>query len=234
MTDKEIWDFIYSRIHNAYGTAAIMGNIMAESSMNPRKCTKASVKSDDYISMADKGEIDFAYDGVAFGFVQWCYWSRKLGLLSYAESKGTSIADPTTQLEYMIDEMGKYKTVMEAVKNASNVRDASDIVMLKYEKPANISESAKSKRESYGNKYFDTFAGSAEKEEGTDKTAKAVVANVNVNIRNGNGKSFSRLGAITAGTILPYVAESDNGWYAVRYKNQVAWVSGEFTSITFV
>ena len=53
-----------------------------------------------------------------------------------------------------------------------------------------------------------------------------------VNIRTGNGTSYSRITAVTPGTMLEYVASAFNGWQAVKIESQVGWVSGEFSEIT--
>ena len=227
MNEKAIWDFLIKKTDNPYGTAALMGNLMAESSLNPKNTTGAKAGAATYVADADSGKIDFVHDGVAFGLVQWCYWSRKQGLLDYAKQKDASVGDLQTQLEYMWQELQSYKTVLNAVKTATNIREASDVVMLKYEKPATKTESAKQKRANYGQKYFDQFA----KASPQTPQGKMVVARVSVNIRTGDGKTFAKIGSLAAGKSLQYVATAENGWYAVRFNNQVGWVSNEFTTL---
>ena len=112
-----------------------MGNLMTESSLNPRCVT--GIKDPEYICKADNDEIDFAHDGHAFGLVQWCYYTRKGGLQGYAKQVGRSVGDLQMQLEYLVKEMSQeYKSVWKAVTEAMNIRTASDTVMLKYEKPS--------------------------------------------------------------------------------------------------
>ena len=53
-----------------------------------------------------------------------------------------------------------------------------------------------------------------------------------VNIRTGNGTSYSRITAVAPGTTLEYVASAFNGWQAVKIGSQVGWVSGEYSEIT--
>ena len=53
-----------------------------------------------------------------------------------------------------------------------------------------------------------------------------------VNIRTGNGTSYSRITAVAPGTTLEYVASAFNGWQAVKIGRQVGWVSGEYSEIT--
>ena len=52
-----------------------------------------------------------------------------------------------------------------------------------------------------------------------------------VNIRTGNGTSYSRITSVAPGTMLEYVASSFNGWQAVRIADQIGWVSGEYCEI---
>ena len=99
MNEKVIWDFLIQKTNNPYGTAAIMGNLMAESSLNPL-CTNGVKDGQQYAIDADHDLIDFAHDGKAFGLVQWCSWSRKQALLDYAKHKGYSVGGIVTQLEY--------------------------------------------------------------------------------------------------------------------------------------
>jgi uncharacterized protein YraI len=53
-----------------------------------------------------------------------------------------------------------------------------------------------------------------------------------VNIRTGNGTSYSRITAVAPSTTLEYVASAFNGWQAVKIGSQVGWVSGEYSEIT--
>lgn len=52
-----------------------------------------------------------------------------------------------------------------------------------------------------------------------------------VNLRIGNGTSFAKVGQVAMGAKLPYVAMADNGWNAVVYGKQVAWVSGNYSDV---
>ena len=111
-----------------------------------------------YTDKTDNGTHDFVHDGIAYGLAQWCYYSRKEGLLNKAKSRNKSVGDIDIQLEYLWEELQKYKTAYNAVINATNIKETSDIVMLKYEKPANTSELAKKKRANYSQMYFDKYA----------------------------------------------------------------------------
>lgn len=57
-----------------------------------------------------------------------------------------------------------------------------------------------------------------------------VTAN-SVNVRCGNGTDFARISTVYKGALLEWIATAENGWHAVLYKKQVAWISGKYTEI---
>ena len=164
--EQMIWKLLMEGIGNPYGVAALMGNLMAESSLNPLCKTggKADIKklsAAEYASRVQTGLISrdkFAHDGVAFGLAQWCYWSRKDALWVYADDNRMDIREVKTQIGYMLKEIRKYKTVWTALQEAKTVKEASDVVLLRYEKPANTSDAIKEKRAKYGEEYFTKYA----------------------------------------------------------------------------
>ena len=227
MNEKVVWDFLIKKVGNPFGVAAIMGNLMAESSLNPANATGKN-KTENYVADADSGKIDFVNDGVAFGLVQWCYRTRKQGLIDYARSKSASVGDLTTQLEYLVKEMStSYKTAWNAVVSATNIRTASDVVMLKYEKPAGTGEAAKQKRANYGQKYYDIFASGTSKPTtpSTSNGNAVVITKNNVNIRKGNSKQSKAICRVQSGEEFELIGEK-NGWYAIKL-----WVSGDCAEV---
>jgi len=232
VNEKTIWDFLLKETNNERGTAAIMGNLMAESSLNPRCVT--GIKDPEYICKADNEEIDFAHDGHAFGLVQWCYHTRKAGLQKYAKNTGRSVGHLQMQLEYLVKEMSEsYKSVWKAVTEATDIRTASDIVMLKYEKPAGTGEAAKAKRGAYAQKFYAEFAnGSTSQNADTQvvPVVKRVEATENVRIRAGDSKSYGQVGSLKKGQSMEWVATS-NGFHGVRMKDRVGWVSADFSKV---
>lgn len=224
MNEKIIWDQLLKATGNAIGTAAIMGNLMAESSLSPRCVT--GIKDPDYVEKADNDENNFAHDGHAFGLVQWCYYTRKGGLLAYAKQTGRSVGHLQMQLEYLVKEMSQdYKSVWSAVVNAKDIRTASDIVMLKYEKPATTTEAAKKKRADYGKMFYVEY-GMPEPEPTPKPPGKKMVrAKVNVNLRAGQGKNTAKVGELKKSLCLEHL-ETKDGWHKVA-----VWVSGEFSEV---
>ena len=163
--DKQIWDYLMSKINNAYGVAGLCGNIKAESNYRSNNLqntgeTRLGVTDDEYTNKVDDGSYSkdsFVYDKFGFGLVQHTYWSRKANLYDYCKSKNASIADTETQLEFIINELKAYG-LLDDLQNAKSIREASDKILLQYEKPADQSESVQVKRCSYGEEIYNKYA----------------------------------------------------------------------------
>lgn len=52
-----------------------------------------------------------------------------------------------------------------------------------------------------------------------------------VNIRSGNGTSYSRITSVAPGTTFNYVATALNGWHAIEVGSKIGWVSGNFSRV---
>ena len=240
--ERTIWHALYSEIKNSYGTAALMGNLFAESSLNTSCVTKSKMttqQKNEYLLWLDSEDFTkdkFSKDGVAFGLAQWLYYSRKEALYDfYKNSKAASIRDLDVQLGYLLEEIKKYKTVWNTLLNAKSIREASDIVLEKYEKPESTTEATKQKRAGYGEKYFSEYA-SEEDSVSTPiltPTPKTVVTTApRVFVRVGNGTNYEAVGKIiTAGFEYPWVATSENNWHAIRFYDRVLWISGEYSKV---
>ena len=161
---KTIWDFLIGKGLNAYAVAGIMGNLKAESGLNPQNLQntyekKLGYTDATYTTAVDNGSYtNFVKDSAGYGLAQWTYWSRKQNLLKYAQSKGKSIGDLAMQLEFLWKELQGYTGVMNTLKSATSVKQASDAVLTGYEKPANQGESVKTQRAGYGQAYYEKYA----------------------------------------------------------------------------
>lgn len=167
--DKTIWNFLKSRGLNDYGAAGLMGNLFAESGLSPTNLqntynNKFDMTDDEYTTSVDNGRYgNFVHDSAGYGLAQWTFWSRKQGLYNYAKSTGRSIGDLTMQLEFLFQELSSgYKSVLTALKSATSVLQASNAVLLQFERPADQSMSVQNKRASYGQNYYNQFAGAAQ------------------------------------------------------------------------
>ena len=166
ITDKPkyIWDYLIKRIENPYGVAGLMGNLKAESGLNPQNLQNSSKKKlkmsdSQYTKFVDHGSYkNFSSDKAGYGIAQWTSSGRKQALLDFKGSR--SIGDLTMQLDFLWNELNSsYKYVLEGLKTAMSVREASNLVLEKFERPKDQSISVKAKRVSYGMEYLEKFYG---------------------------------------------------------------------------
>ena len=162
--EKKLWDVLLAKIGNEYGVAGLMGNLYAESALRSNNLQQTYEKSlgftdESYTSAVDDGSYtNFIKDSAGYGLAQWTYWSRKQGLIEYAQSVGKSIGDFEMQMEYLIKELEtNHKSTLKALKAAQSVFEASTYVLIHYEAPADQGEAVQAKRASYGEKYYSAY-----------------------------------------------------------------------------
>lgn len=243
--EKTIWDFLMNKIGNPYGVAGLMGNLYAESALQPNNLQNTYEKKLGYTDMSYTAAVDngsytyFVRDSAGYGLAQWTYWSRKENLLKYAQSKKKSIGDLTMQLEFLYKELSEsYKSVLNTLKNAKNIRVASDAVLTKFERPANQSESVQVKRTTYGQKYYDKYASTdavltenikpapstTTKVDYAQKFDKSIIGSYEItasgglHIRSGADTKKTSLGILPSGTVV-----KNYGYYSVA-ANGVRWL----------
>lgn len=170
MNEEKIWKFLKSKGFTDFGVSGLMGNLYAESGLSPINLQnsyekKLNFTDQSYTQAVDNGSYtNFVKDAAGYGLAQWTYWSRKQNLLNYARSVGKSIGDLDMQLEFLCKELSGYSTVWKTLQSATSVFEASNAMLLQYERPANQSEAVQNKRASYGQAYYDKFAQSTIKE----------------------------------------------------------------------
>ena len=239
--ESTIWNALKAKGLNDYAVAGIMGNLRAESSLrstNLQNVYEKRLGMDDatYTAAVDDGSYtNFVRDSAGYGLAQWTYWSRKEGLLKYAQSQKKSIGDLTMQLEFMWQELQGYKSLMTVLNVAKSVREASDAFLLQYEKPADQSEAVKVKRANYGQGYYNKFVdGAGNKEEPAQPvvsfpyTVKVTASTLNV--RKGPGTNYGVTASIRDQGIYT-ITEEANGAGATKWgklKSGVGWISLDF------
>ena len=218
MTEKQMFDFLVTGGLSEHGAAVLLGHFQAESGLNSRNLQNSFQKKlghtdDSYTEAVDNGTYgNFDRDGAGYGLAQWTYWSRKANLRNFAEQAGKSIGDPEMQLSFALHELSGYKTVIQALKTATSIREASDIVLEQYEKPAAQSKAVKVKRAGYGQEIYNRCTGRNEEEKEL-KTRSEVVNLANSwlgkNEADGSYKSIidiynSFTGSFPRGTKMQY------------------------------
>lgn len=106
---KVIWDTLTKNGYTEKAAAGIMGNLQAESSMDPKR-----VQGNGYVT-AD----EITCDGkTGYGIAQWTYISRQQNLAAFAKSKGRSSSDLLVQVDFLMREIDQY-----GIKSQLNAQD---------------------------------------------------------------------------------------------------------------
>ena len=162
--EQKIWNYLSSKIKNNYGVAGLMGNLYAESGLRPENLQSTYEKllglSDTaYTQAVDNGTYtNFVQDKAGYGLAQWTYWSRKQNLLNFIKSKKVSIGDLEAQLDFLYKELSEnYPSILHTLENATNILQASNEVLLKFERPANQSKAVQNKRAQYSQTYYNKY-----------------------------------------------------------------------------
>lgn len=187
---ERIINFLRSKGLNDFGIAGVLGNIFAESGLNPCNLQntyekKLGMTDQQYTDAVDNGTYtNFVHDGAGYGLFQLTYWSRKQNYLNLTKERKTSIGDTETQLEFFYHELcASYPAVLNVLKTATSVLQASNAMLLNYERPANQSGEVQAKRAAYSQNYYDKYivttkqGGSLMKYSGKNKPLQCMMTN---------------------------------------------------------
>ena len=164
-TEEKIWSYLKAQGLTDAGAAGLMGNLYAESGLQSNNLqnsceSKLGMTDAEYTERVDGGSYtNFVRDNAGYGLCQWTFWSRKAALLEYAQVCKRSIGDLEMQLDFLVRElMMSYPTVLAVLKKTGSVQEASDTVLLQFERPATMNtEATKAKRTQFGQAYYDKF-----------------------------------------------------------------------------
>lgn len=163
--EEKIWNYLVGKGLSKAGAAGLMGNLYAESALNPQNLqnsyeSKLGYTDSSYTAAVDSGSYNnFVRDSAGYGLAQWTYWSRKQNMLEFARAAGKSIGDLEMQLDFLFKELSEsYKSVLSVLKTATTVKAASDSVLLNFERPADTGTTVQTKRAGYGQQYYDKYA----------------------------------------------------------------------------
>ena len=251
--EKTIWNTLQTAIGNAYGTAGLMGNLYAESALKPNNLQNTGnnalgMTDDQFVAAVDSGAYSaekFIRDGYGMGLAQWTYYTRKQALLNFVKAAGKSIGDLETQLAFLLQEIKGHTSVWNTLATAASVREASDVVLKKYECPADQSEAVQVRRAGYGQKYYDKYAAAS-----TTKPAQPAAPSTpqptvcpykvrvrinNLRIRKGPGTNYDSRGYTGPGIFT--IVEEAEGKGATRWgllksyqSNRSGWISLDYAT----
>lgn len=232
--DSFVWKWLRSKGFSEIATSGIMGNMYAESGVRSNNLQNSYEKSlglsdIEYTSKVDSGEYSkekFINDKAGYGLCQWTYWSRKEALYNFLKNKNYSIAELEGQLEYFLSELkAKYGSVLSDLNSATTILQASNAMLLGFEKPKNQSEVNRITRASYCQYFYDKYASKEE----IPFIVRVTVPNLT--IRTGPGTNFDKLdrftgvGSFTIVEVSPGEG-SNSGWG--KLKSGLGWISLDY------
>lgn len=139
MEAKKIYEMLIAGGLSRAGALGMLGNMYAESTLKENIAQRGMTKLSDeqYTAAADNGLLDFVNDAVGYGLCQWTYYTRKRGLLNYAESMSASVGDGVTQVEYCLRELtSDYPVLYKTLCESDNIDSCSDLICTQFERPA--------------------------------------------------------------------------------------------------
>nr|WP_303183316.1 phage tail tip lysozyme [Lachnoclostridium phocaeense] len=161
---EQIFNYLTTHGMTPEGAAGMMGNLQAESGLNPAAVQGHSHDAtycQDYLARVDSGEItraEFVSENRGFGLAQWTSRGRRGALYDHVQRSNASIGDLEAQLEYLVQELQtSYRMVWNVLSTTHSVRAASDIVLHSYEAPADQSAAVELLRFSYALMFFNEF-----------------------------------------------------------------------------
>lgn len=140
-----------------YAVAGWLSNWLIESGFRSNNAqntymSQYGITDEEYTQRVDDGTWakpdtadTFKTDSIGYGLAQWTSSGRKSGLYDYIKSKGLSIADFDSQLEWAwLEYTSKgYKECKEGLETCTSAGDAAVIIMRKFEKPASVKDPKK-------------------------------------------------------------------------------------------
>lgn len=188
------WRYFIEKGLTEAGAAGLMGNLYAESAgFHPNRVEFLCIRrlkeagkiytDTTYTEAVDDGRITTSQflnplPGRVYGYglAQWTSPDRKKGLYSLCKSRGVSIADLQTQLDYIMGELvNKYSIVLQTLKHSANVRQSSNMVIYNFEQPADPDKLAET-RYQYAASIYNRF----KNENGGEKVKTTVSRILNI------------------------------------------------------
>lgn len=172
-----MYDYLVSHGMTDAGAAGMMGNMYYESGLIANRVEVLCLTrlkqlgkyytDATYTAFVDDGTITRAQflnpipgKQYGYGLCQWTSPGRKGKLYDFAKERNVSMGDQEMQLDFLIKELKEsYQSVWKVLSTTSSVREASDIVLKKYEQPADTGTAVQEQRYNQSLKYYELWKG---------------------------------------------------------------------------
>lgn len=194
MTNKEIFDYLTRAGMTKAGAAGMMGNLYHESGLISNRveilCLKRLKEAGQiwtdktYTAAVDDGRISRAgflnpLPGRQYGYglAQWTSPGRKAHLYDAAKAAGVSIGDMKMQLDFLVEELSHaFPDVWKIVTTSDDVNRCADVVLTRFEMPANAN-ALKDARRKTAREYYERLGEAMTIPEKALKWMKELAAN---------------------------------------------------------
>ena len=163
--EQKIWNFCKAMGMTDYGAAGTMANLFAESSLKPKNLQQSyesllGYTDESYTKAVDDGSYTgFITDRAGYGLAQWTNPTRKKNLYQFKVEQNASSGDLEMHIMFLKKELSEsFKSVLNVLMTATSVLEASNAMLLKYERPADQSLDVQNRRASYGQAYYEKYA----------------------------------------------------------------------------
>jgi hypothetical protein len=138
---EQIFNFLVGKGLSPVQAAGLMGNLQAESGLDPARVQSTHAPEGDSDVMNINGHT-------GYGLAQWTSLGRQQNLHAAAVAAGAKDSDILVQLNYLWTELnGGYKSsTLTPLLAATDIREATSIVMIHFEAPFDKSQSAQNDR----------------------------------------------------------------------------------------
>ena len=168
MTTLDILKRLHQSIPNVYGLMGLAGNLDKESGIQPNNLqntgnSKLGMTDAQFTAALDSGAYtkeQFISDRNGYGLAQWTSSGRKKNFYEFMQSRKVSFGDAAAQCDFLIHELKtSYAAVWKVLLSATSIQEASDIVLMKFEIPANAA-AKKAERAKAGQALYTKYAAS--------------------------------------------------------------------------
>ena len=138
---EKIFNFLISKGLSPVQAAGLMGNLQAESGLDPARVQSTKTPEGDSDTMNIDGHT-------GYGLAQWTSLGRQQNLRKAVVAANTKDSDIGVQLDYLWSELsGGYKSsTLDPLLATSDIHQATSIVMIHFEAPLDQSQSAQNDR----------------------------------------------------------------------------------------
>ena len=249
-SDEMGWNAFISAGFPPIVAAAWLGNLRDESNLRANNLQDSYEKSlgmDDvtYTAAVDLkaySKESFYNDKAGYGLAQWTYWSRKKAMYEYiVEKLKKSIADTRSQYDFLLYEIStSYSSLVMKLKDCKTIKEASDLILTQFEKPADQSDKVKNRRAGYAQEFYDKFVGKSISDNSSTQTTSDVPFIVRVsiddlNIRKGPSTDYGKVGKYTGKGLFTIIKVksgkgSTKGWGLLKayQTNEDGWISLDY------